>query len=431
MKFEQILLCYINFFPGLGFSLIAPLFPPLFKEKNISNQICSYVISLNPFAEIICATYFPMVVKKVGRKNLFLYALIMETLCIFFYGLIAKFKNHFIFLFLVILNRAAHGFFSMIVNIMGFSFTSIINQGKELEQATAYMEFSGMFGLSLGPVIVGIFYEIGGFSLPFIIGSLFGAVRIIMFYYIPQINNDEIEDDEIDTKNSYIPLLKDFNYLSLILSFLVVLNTLDFFIPTLSIYLKDRWDISISNASYFFLLSGVSYIIAVQIIKYFTDYFGNYLLITLSIFLSAIFSLFIAPASFLPQRWIFVAIGIFFEGINQCFVNVPTFVELNNYSKIKFPGNEKISGDIASTFFNMSYSIGDLIFPILGAFLNDKFSFQFSAYFAFMLCLIYSIIFYLYHKNKMKNISFFKNNNINKNETENKESSIILLNDRT
>ena len=430
MKFEQILLCYINFFPGLGFSLIAPLFPPLFKDKNLSNQLCSYVISLSPLAEILCATYFPMVVKTIGRRRLFLSALIFESLCILFYGLIAKIKNNFIFLPLIIINRATHGFFNATVNILAFSFTSIINQGKELEEATAYMEFFNMFGLSLGPFIAGIFYEIGGYSLPFIVSSLFGAVRIIMFYYIPQVNNEKVDDDENESKSSYIPLLKDFNYLSLILSFLVVLNTLDFFIPTLSIYLKNRWDISTSNASYFFLLSGVSYTLAVLIIKYFTDFFGNFLLITLCLFLSAIFSLFIAPASFLPQHWIFVAIGIFFEGINQCFVNVPTFIELNNYSNIKFPGNEKIGGDIAATFFNMGYYVGDLFFPILGAFLNDKYSFQFSAYFAFALCLIYSIIFYLYHKNKMKNISFFNNSNINKNRIENKESSIILLEDR-
>ena len=45
MKYAQLIIFYLNILGAMGFSLIAPLFPPLCKDKGISNQICSYIIS--------------------------------------------------------------------------------------------------------------------------------------------------------------------------------------------------------------------------------------------------------------------------------------------------------------------------------------------------------------------------------------------------
>ena len=44
MKKEQLTLCLLNGISSMGYSLIAPLFPPLFKERGIENLIVSFLI---------------------------------------------------------------------------------------------------------------------------------------------------------------------------------------------------------------------------------------------------------------------------------------------------------------------------------------------------------------------------------------------------
>ena len=44
MKKEQLILFYINALGAMAYSLIAPLFPPLFKERGIENLIVSFLI---------------------------------------------------------------------------------------------------------------------------------------------------------------------------------------------------------------------------------------------------------------------------------------------------------------------------------------------------------------------------------------------------
>ena len=57
MKYVQIIIFYLNLLGAMGFSLIAPLFPPLCREKGISNQICSYIISSICISQIITTIY--------------------------------------------------------------------------------------------------------------------------------------------------------------------------------------------------------------------------------------------------------------------------------------------------------------------------------------------------------------------------------------
>lgn len=167
LKNQQILLCYINALASMNVSLIAPLFPPICKEKHISNEICSYIISILSFSQIIIFIYSPLILSKFKRDKLFLFSLIIQTLITIYYGIMYYIKSNYIFIFSGLLIRVIEGFCGSMIGINCFSLTSLINEGPELEKATGYMELSWMLGLSLGPTVISIFYEIGGYSFPF------------------------------------------------------------------------------------------------------------------------------------------------------------------------------------------------------------------------------------------------------------------------
>ena len=68
------------------------------------------------------------------------------------------------------------------------------------------------------------------------------------------------------------------------LALIIELNTLDFYVPTLVNYLKEDFNISTSNASLFFLMSTIGYIICTQLINKITDSFANHKIIFYSLF---------------------------------------------------------------------------------------------------------------------------------------------------
>ena len=129
-------------------------------------------------------------------------------------------------------------------------------------------------------------------------------------------------------------------------------------------------------------MSTIGYIICTQLINKITDYFANHKIIFYSLFFGAFCCLFIAPADFLPHNYIFIILGIFLEGFTQGLINVTGFIELSNIGKVLFPNNKRLMNDIPSSFFNVSFYIGELFEPVLGSLITKKYNFQMSAYFS-------------------------------------------------
>ena len=127
---------------SMEYSLVAPLLPPMCKEKDITNQTCSYLIAILALVQIITSFNFPKLANKYGRKKLFFTSLIIQILVTIYYGIMSYIKNSFYFLLTGFINRIIHVIVCCLININYFTITSLINKGPELEIATGYMELS-------------------------------------------------------------------------------------------------------------------------------------------------------------------------------------------------------------------------------------------------------------------------------------------------
>ena len=435
LKKEQLYICFINMLASMGYSLVAPLLPPMCKEKGISNQICSYIISILALVQIIVSIVFPIMVEKYGRKKLFFLSLIIQTLVTIYYGIMNYINNNFYFILTGFINRIIHGIVCCIINITCFTITSLLNKGPDLEIATGYMELSWMIGLTIGPVVVSIFYSIGGYSLPYYICAFIYLFGIYAFYQVPQVDenlykNDKINENEKkeEDKIELLPLLKYPQYLLFIGSIIMEANSFDFYIPTLVNHLNETWNVSTSIASLYFLTPTISYTIVLQTIQYLIRFFTNLPLISLGLILTAFTCLIIAPISFLPYSNWTILTGVTIQGINGCFIIVPTFIELANFSKYLFPNNIEMQNVIPSTFFNLSFYLADFLSPIIGSFMTSHFSFEISAYFTSFITFCFWLSFSLFYKEKIK--LFFESKNIQENIEKNKECNLIPMSDR-
>lgn len=408
MKYVQIILCYLNVLSAMSFSLIAPLLPPLCKEKGISNEICSYIISSLCVTQILTALYCPNLIQKYGQKKLFLVSVIGQTICTFYYGLMVFVHNNSLFITTGFLNRLLHGFFTSIVNIISFSMTALINKGKDLERAMGYIELSWGIGFSVGPAVIGVFYDIGGYCLPFIIIGIIYISDVYFFYQIPdedfgEGNSNENKDENKENNNFLFLSVMLYPQAIILMGCLMVqLNNTDFYIPTLVNYLKDSFSIQTSRASLFFLPQTLGYIICTQVINQLTDLCNNFRLMLIGHIFGAFCCLLTAPIGILPQSYIFIIIGIFLQGFVAGMINIPGYVELNNFGKYLYPNNSLLSRDIPFSLFNFSFFVGDLIEPVLGSWINFHFGFHMSAYFASFLSIIMAFILYYNYSNEIK-----------------------------
>ena len=438
MKKEQLTLCLSNGISSMGYSLIAPLFPPLFKERSLSNLVCSYLISIFCTTDILSALTCSYISQKVGQKLLFLISISGISLSLIFYGLIIFITNNKYFLLLSFINRLFHGFFSGLINVICYSITSQINSGKELERSTGYVELSWQIGLTIGPVLVGATFDYIGYSMPFIILgglSLIGVYYTYIYIYLGDLeqyerkillenkneeivlnNNNMNENESLLTAIKYVPTI----YLNLCQ--IIQLNTLDFFIPTLVNHLKDKFNISISKASWFFILATIGCAICTQLITKFTDCFNNFQLMYYGLFIGAFFTLFIPPLGFLPQSYILILIGIFAEGFLSAIINIPCFIELAKVGKKLFPNNKNLQRAVPASLFNLCFYIGDLTEPVLGSFLTKTFNFKVSAIVTCVINIIYGILFGTYFRAEIKMVE-------NKEINADKKMSNILQNE--
>lgn len=394
LKKQQILICFINALASMNVSLIAPLFPPICKNRNISNEICSYIIAILSFAQIIIFIYSPLILSKFKRDNLFLFSLITQTFITIYYGIMYYIPNNYIFIISGLLVRTLEGFCGSMIGISCFALTSLINEGPDLETATGYMELSWMLGLSLGPTIISILYEIGGYSLPFFFCGIIYSSTIIIYYYLPK-SEEEEKDNNLTKKSSekkinhiekfeenkmLLSLFKHPQVILLTGAIMIETNNLGFYLPTLVNYLKDTWNIKISKASIFFIASILGYLICLQFINLLTEFFGHFPLISLGHIFGGIACLIIAPIFFLPHSYWTVAIGIFIQGVCSCFINIPVYVQLNEFMKYLFPKDVEKQNNMSAALFNFSFCCADFIAPILGAFITAHFNFEKSAY---------------------------------------------------
>ena len=266
MKKEQITLCLLNGISSMGYSLIAPLFPPLFKERSLSNLVCSYLISIFCIPNIISAFICADMCQKFGQKKLFLFSAFCNSLSMTLYGIIIYITNNKYFLILSFINRTFHGLFSGFVNVICFAITGQINTGKDLEISTGYMELSWQAGLTIGPVLIGATFDYIGYSVPFIIIGILSLSGVYCTYYYIYLghlekyekkiegneneeegmilNNNTNEHKSLFTAIMYIPTIY------FILCQVVQLNMTDFYIASTILKRRKRQKEQIGNKKF-------------------------------------------------------------------------------------------------------------------------------------------------------------------------------------
>ena len=394
----------INMLSGMGYSLVSPLIPTLGKKDNLSEGVLGWIIGIFPISGSLFTPLVPILCRKFSRINLLCFATFCEASCTICYGLLIFVSNLNILMIIIFSLRILHGCCSAIIGTLVYSLTILLADKDSTQSSLGKLEIAWAVGCSSGPLFASFFYNIGGYSLPFIAS---GMCLYISVYLSRQVDAKILKEDDEKEDDGNINYLRYFFYKEIFLiliGFSICMINVTFYFPCLTYHLTNNFSVSVSIASLFFITPVIPYIIILQFLDSISAKFGIYLTFTFGLILSGISSLFIYPVPPFPHSLFFIIIGFLMIGTGSVPVFIPGLVMLSrNIKKIDKKIDEMSANDIASAINNLCVELGDFLGPILGGFLTDKFGFSVCCFLVSMLGIFYALIFIFFFFEKIKN----------------------------
>jgi MFS family permease len=72
-------LVLINFLCAIGYSFIAPIYPPLAIERGVTADLIGLIFTIFPFVGIIVSPFVPQHMNKYGKKVILKYSAILAV----------------------------------------------------------------------------------------------------------------------------------------------------------------------------------------------------------------------------------------------------------------------------------------------------------------------------------------------------------------
>lgn len=80
MNNEILLLLLVNLISGIGYSLVAPLYPNVAINKGLSEFFIGFIISMYAISNLITVPFAGKIFQIFGKKRAFLFALSAEVI---------------------------------------------------------------------------------------------------------------------------------------------------------------------------------------------------------------------------------------------------------------------------------------------------------------------------------------------------------------
>ena len=193
-KITMLVFCFVAFLCGLQGSLQAPFYPKEAKNKDANKTHVGLVFAIYHFTIFTTSPFFGKYHRKIGIKRMICLGIILMGSCAIAFGLLDLVQNSSIF---IALSYSIRG-----IEALGHSsfktatFTMVTREFPETTSILfASLQASFGLGLTLGPFIGAILYNLGGFFLPFAItGALIIISSIMTYRVVPSHFNDPFSD---------------------------------------------------------------------------------------------------------------------------------------------------------------------------------------------------------------------------------------------
>ena len=372
---KMLIIILLAIFSQIGYSLLAPLYPFLAEERGITPSLVGIIFSSFAISNFLLTILTPILTKICGRKNLLILAILIESSCTIWFGLISFIQKRLLFIILSFIIRFFQGAGGAIVQTLIYALTAAISDEKEIEINLGYIEVGTSIGIAIGPLIASVGYYMFGFNFPFFISGFMEMLLISLVNYLDIHKYDEDDENEENEKIEILPIIKNRN---IILTFFAVALdsiSISFIYPVFANHLNKNFGLEPEQTALFFIITTIFYFLSLQILSHANKFFGNRITMSIGMFFNTFFILFLGPSSFLPHKLYIIIIGLAGLGFGGSFITIPAVIDAIIILKEELKINESSSQDYASAVYNLGYFLGETIGPLFGGHLTQKFGF--------------------------------------------------------
>jgi MFS transporter, DHA1 family, solute carrier family 18 (vesicular amine transporter), member 1/2 len=359
------------FIDMLLYSIVVPIVPFYTSKFDASQTVIGILIGCYAFSFLIATPILGGISDKFGRRGVMLWGLAVLLAS----TLLFAFANS---MMLLIVARLLQGVAAAATWTAGLALIMDMyppaKRGKALGTVLTFMSAGTLLGAPVG----GMLFEWGGYKLPFLLVSCFilldGFARIFLLEDPPK---------SADVNDVGMKIFRDRIVLKIFGVVLFGASAISILEPILPIYLEEHLGANSVHIGILFGITTLAYGIVSPLAGWLSDRCGTFSLMMSGLLILAV-SL---PLVILPNSLILEGAVLFLVGAAASFVLTPTLPELAN-SVDRLGG-----GAYATAFavFNMAYSVGMIIGPIIGGGLADVFSISTALYIMCFVLIGYSL----------------------------------------
>ncbi|CAK9290110.1 unnamed protein product [Gordionus sp. m RMFG-2023] len=184
----MIILCLIEFFVSICFSIISPFFPKEAEKKNVPQFWIGTIFGVFQGVQFIMSPILGLYMYQIGIKKLYLWGIFLDsisTLCFGFTTYIPMSANPAYFAGLTLMLRTLQGLGCSAYITASYVLTVHLYPDN-IGTAFGIVETFAGLGFAIGPPIGGYLFMLGGYPLPFlVIGISLLILLIVAAHSIP------------------------------------------------------------------------------------------------------------------------------------------------------------------------------------------------------------------------------------------------------
>lgn len=159
---DFLLVCFAGTVTLIGLGLIIPLLPIYISSKGASKFQLGIIFSGFSFTQFLVQPFFGSLSDRIGRKPLLIAGLALYSAITFLYA----FAESFSMLFFL---RLMHGIGAGMIWPPMTALIIDLAPPERRAEALGFQSGVEMTGFTIGPILGGVFYSLGGIRLPFIL----------------------------------------------------------------------------------------------------------------------------------------------------------------------------------------------------------------------------------------------------------------------
>lgn len=385
------------------YSVIAPFFPHVAKEKGMPEDQVGLMFSLYAIVAILFSPISGKVMMWIGRKYFILIGTAIETVGILLFGF-ANYYDESSFVIFSFVARLLQGIGGSALTVTLFAI--IANAfPNDMESKLGWMETCGGIGLIVGPLIGGLFYSIGGYEFTFIVYVVILIILTLVTYFIlPAPKKDHENGKQVEKKQ--ISLLKLAFNKKVFPTLLVVMFGMagpSYLEPVLAAHLKSDYDLSLETIAIIFALPVIGYTAAVKYQSKMPNKIDRKVILLVGLFIEGIAFFFVGPAFGIVKELAIVAFGLILIGLGGALAYLPSLPYMIDAAakELKIEDREHLS-DCMSTVMGTFHYVGEAFGPISAGLLTQNLNFEDGAAIFGGLILLYALIYGLITKGLVK-----------------------------